>query len=255
MVMKTARKLTRNATRTATGLASSVAGRVVSDMTARVTKQVASTMVGKVAEKIASARYPETGSRPKVEVRKIVMMVEEIQHEGGPVAKRPMKKGAIAAVIHNPFAGRYAKDVQHMMELLKPLGYDLADRLIKALGGPKKIEGYGKGGIVGVNGESEHGALWHVPGGYGMRELLEQSNAIVPSTFKVAPAGTVIDIPIHHKTAAYVRSHFDTIEVRVPDAPRPDEIVFVLAMSTGARIHERMGGLKAGEISKFDGQR
>ena len=255
MVMKAARKMTRSATRTATDMASNMAGRVMSDMTARVTRQVAGTMMGKVAEKIASARYPETSAELKVEVRKIAIMIEEINHEGGPVVKRPVKKGAIAAVVHNPFAGRYVKDVQPFMDLLKPLGFELADRLIKALGGPKKVEGYGKAIIVGVNGESEHAALWHVPGGYGMRELLENSKAIVPSTIKVAPAGTVIDVPIHHRTAAYVRSHFDSVEVRVADAPRPNELVFILAMTCGGRVHERMGGMKLNEISKFDGQR
>ena len=255
MVMKTARNLTRSAARTATGIAGSMAGKMMNDVTARVTKRVANTMVGKMAEKITAARYPQSKPQYKVEVRKIALQIEEINHEGGPVARRPVKKGAIAAVVHNPFAGRYVKDLQHFMELLKPLGFDLADRLIKALGGPKKIEGYGKAIIVGVNGESEHAALWHVPGGYGMRELLENSKAIVPSSIKVAAAGTVIDVPVHHRTAAYVRSHFDTVEVRVPDAPRPDEIVFILAMTTGGRVHARMGGMTADEISTFDGQR
>ena len=255
MVMKTARNLSRSAARTATGIASSMAGKVMSDVTARVTKQVANTMVGRMAEKITAARYPQSKPQYKVEVRKIALQIEEINHEGGPLARRPVKKGAIAAVVHNPFAGRYVKDLQPFMELLKPLGFDLADRLIKALGGSKKIEGYGKAIIVGVNGESEHAALWHVPGGYGMRELLENSKAIVPSTIKVAAAGTVIDVPIHHRMAAYVRSHFDSVEVRVPDAPRPDEIVFILAMTSGGRVHARMGGMTVDEIAKFDGQR
>ena len=259
MVMKTApaltKSVTRNAARTATGIATDIAGKMMSGMTARVTRQVASTMAGKMAERISAARYPANDAQLKVEVRKIAIMIEEISHEGGPVAKRPVKKGAIAAVVHNPFAGRYVKDVQPFMDLLKPLGLDLADRLIKALGGPKKVEGYGKAIIVGVNGESEHAALWHVPGGYGMRELLDDSKAIVPSTIKVAPAGTVIDVPVHHRTAAYVRSHFDSVEVRVADAPRPNEIVFILAMTCGGRVHERMGGMRASEISKYDGQR
>ena len=259
MVLKTARQLTRSVTRsathTATGLATDMAGKMMADVTARVTKKVAGTMMGKVAERIAAARYPANSTQYKVDVRKIAIITEEIHHEGGPLAKRPVKKGAIAAVVRNPFAGRYEEDVQPFMDLLKPLGFEMAERLIKALGGPKKIEGYGKAIIVGVNGESEHAALWHVPGGYGMRELLEHSKAIVPSTIKVAPAGTVIDVPIHHRTAAYVRSHFDSVEVRVADAPRPDEIVFILAMTCGGRVHERMGGMKVGEISKFDGQR
>ena len=190
-----------------------------------------------------------------VDVRKIVTLVEEIRHEGGPSGRKPVRRGAIAAVIANPYAGRYVEDITSMMDALKPLGYQLATALIKALGGPKNIDSYGKGAIIGVAGESEHAALWHVPGGYGMRELLDQSLAIVPSTIKVAAAGATIDIPLHHRTAAYVRSHFDSVEMRVPDAPRPHEIVFLLAMGVGGRVHERMGGLKASQISKFDGQR
>jgi hypothetical protein len=142
-----------------------------------------------------------------------------------------------------------------MMEALKPLGREMAARLVEALGGPGRIEGYGKGALIGLGGELEHGALWHVPGGYGMRELLEGSHAIVPSTTKIGATGSAIDIPIHHRVAAYVRSHFDSLEVRVADAPRPDEMLLVIAMTTGARPHARVGGLRADEIAKFDGQR
>jgi hypothetical protein len=202
-----------------------------------------------------SNQAPKTADAVKVDVRKIVTSVEEIWHEGGPRAKKPYRRGAIAAVVANPYAGRYVEDLTPMMDALKPLGYQLAAELIKALGGPKKVDAYGKSVIVGVAGESEHAALWHVPGGYGMRELLDKSFAIVPSSIKVAPAGTIIDVPLHHRTAAYVRSHFDSVEMRVPDAPRPNEIVFILAMGAGGRVHDRMGGLKASEISKFDGQR
>ena len=263
MVMKTAHGLTqsvtrsaaRQAARSADGFAADVASKMLSDMGARMTKRIAASAAGKVAQTIAAARNPPGHIEHKVEVRKIMLHVEEINHEGGPVARKPVKKGAIAAVVRNPFAGRYVQDLQPFMEWLKPLGCDMAGRLIKALGGPQKIEGYGKAIIVGVNGESEHAALWHVPGGYGMRELLENSRAIVPSTIKVAAAGSVIDVPIHHRTAAYVRSHFDSVEVRVPDAPRPDEIVFILAMTTGGRVHARMGGMTVSEIAKFDGQR
>ena len=211
---------------------------------------------GQSKSKDSSLVSPSSGAPlPEIVIRKIVHQVEEIWHEGGLPAKRPYKRGMIAAVIHNPYAGRYVQDITPMMEALKPLGKDLATQLIKALGGAQRIQSYGKGGIVGMNGESEHGALWHLPGGYGMRELLEQSKAIVPSTFKVAVAGSSIDIPLHHRTAAYVRSHFDTVEVRVPDAPRPNEIVFILGMTTGPRIHERVGGLRVEEIKLFDGQR
>jgi hypothetical protein len=190
-----------------------------------------------------------------VQVRKIVTLLEEIFHEGGPPATRPHRRGAVAAVLRNPYAGRYVEDLMPFMDALKPVGLEMAARLIDALGGPGNIEAYGKGAIVGIGGELEHGALWHVPGGYGMRELLANSKAIVPSSKKVGVAGTRIDIPIHHREAAYVRSHFDAMEVGVPDAPRPDEIVLILAMTTGARVHARAGGLKASEISVGDGQR
>ena len=190
-----------------------------------------------------------------VQVRKIVTFLEEIFHEGGPPATRPHRRGAVAAVLRNPYAGRYVEDLMPFMDALKPLGLEMSARLIDALGGPGNIEAYGKGAIVGIGGELEHGALWHVPGGYGMRELLANSKAIVPSSKKVGVAGARIDIPIHHREAAYVRSHFDAMEVGVPDAPRPDEIVFILAMTTGARVHARVGGLKASEISVGDGQR
>jgi hypothetical protein len=193
---------------------------------------------------------------PEVKVRKRLIVTEDIFHEGGPVAAKPLKRGAIVGVIHNPFAGRYVEDIAPFMKDLEPLGLDMARALVNALGGdPEEIEGYGKGAIVGAAGELEHGALWHVPGGYAMREILGDAKAIVPSAKKVGGVGTAIDIPIHHRAAAYVRSHYDAMEVRVPDAPRGDEIVYVLAMTTGPRVHARVGGLKATEISKFDGQR
>jgi len=140
--------------------------------------------------------------------------------------------------------------------VLKPLGLDLARRLIDALGGdPKIVEGYGKAAIVGGAGEIEHGALWHVPGGYAMRELLGDAKAIVPSTKKVGAPGTRIDVPVTHINASYVRSHFDAIEVGIPDAPRADEMVMALVMTTGARVHARVGGLAAKDIAGKDGLR
>lgn len=191
-----------------------------------------------------------------VQVRKFAIVAEEILHEGGPRPERTRRRAAVAAVLRNPYAGRYAADIMPMMEALKPLGLEMSRRLIDALGGdPKAIEAYGKGAIVGEAGELEHGALWHVPGGYAMRELLGGAKAIVPSAKKVAGMGAAIDIPIHHINAAYVRSHFDAMEVRVPDAPRAHEIVLVLAMTTGPRVHARAGGLTAAEIKVGDGQR
>ena len=188
-------------------------------------------------------------------VRKIHVQVEEIRHDGGPPPAKPQLRGAIAAVISNPYAGRHVADITPMMEALKPLGLELTNRLVALLGGKDAVEAYGKASIIGTDGELEHGALWHVPGGYAMREVLGSAKAIVPSATKVGAAGTMIDIPIHHKDAAYVRSHFDAIEVRVADAPRPGEIVYLLGMTTGGRIHARVGGLAAKDIKGEDGQR
>ena len=188
-------------------------------------------------------------------VRKIHLQVEEIRHDGGPPPAKPQLRGAIAAVISNPYAGKHVEDITPMMEALKPLGIELTNRLVAALGGAKAVEAYGKGSIIGTDGELEHGALWHVPGGYAMREVLGSAKAIVPSSTKVGAAGTTLDIPIHHKDAAYVRSHFDAIEVRVADAPRPGEIVYLLGMTTGGRVHARVGGLAAKDIKGEDGQR
>jgi hypothetical protein len=191
-----------------------------------------------------------------IDVRKIALCTEEIHHDNGPRLDRPLRKGWIAAVVRNPFAGHYEPDIVGMMEELKPLGLECSRRLIEALGGdPKAVEAYGKGAIVGAAGEIEHCALWHVPGGYAMREMLGQALAIVPSAAKIGPIGCPIDLPIHHVNAAYVRSHFDAMTVVVPDAPRADEILFALTMTTGGRPHARVGGLKASEIAKWDGQR
>jgi hypothetical protein len=191
-----------------------------------------------------------------VQVRKFATAVEEVLHEGGPPPAKPFRQGACLAAIRNPYAGRYVQDILPLMKDLEPLGLEMAKRLIAALGVPASaIEAYGKGAIVGTAGEIEHGALWHAPGGYGMRELLGGTKAIVPSTKKVGGVGARLDVPLAHINAAYVRSHFGAIEAGLPDAPRADEIVYILAMSTGARIHDRAGGLKASEIKGEDGLR
>ncbi|ABD06373.1 Protein of unknown function DUF1185 [Rhodopseudomonas palustris HaA2] len=193
---------------------------------------------------------------PEVKIRKKLLITEEIFHEGGPVAATPRKRGAIIAVIENPFAGRYVQDIAGFMDDLTPLGVALAGELLQALGGDaKSIDGYGKGAIVGAAGELEHGALWHVPGGYAMREILGDAKAIVPSTKKVGGPGTRLDVPVTHVNASYVRSHFDAMEVGVPDGPKADEIALVLVMSSGPRVHARVGGLAAAEIKGEDGLR
>ena len=222
-----------------------------------------------------------------IDIRRIHTQVEDIWHEGGPRAATPLRRGAIAAVLTNPFAGRYEPDILPMMAALNPVGLDMARRLLAAMDvGSDRIQGYGKGAIIGAAGELEHGALWHVPGGYAMRELLgwqgdaaayqrgdataggidarwaapvggQSGNAlaIVPSTKKVGAPGTALDVPLTHINAAYVRSHFDAMEVRVPGAPKADEMIVILAMSTGARVHARVGGLAADAIAQWNGLR
>ena len=215
-----------------------------------------------------------------IDIRRIFTHVESIAHEFGPVSDQPLLRGAIGIVMTNPYAGRYEPDILPMMDALGAVGIDMAERLRAAMDIPAAaIQGYGKGAIVGADGELEHGALWHVPGGYAMRELLgwkgdrnayargaatqaisapnQTANAlsIVPSTKKVGAPGAALDVPLTHINASYVRSHFDAMEVRVPGAPLADEIVFILAMSCGARIHARVGGLAANAISKWDGLR
>jgi hypothetical protein len=212
-----------------------------------------------------------------IEIRRVFRHVEDIHHEFGPVAATPLRRGYIAGVLTNPYAGRYEADILPMMTQLNDLGIQLAHELLQHMRVPvEKIEGYGKGALIGAAGELEHGALWHVPGGYAMRELLgwkgdpaayaagkgsatrgQPGNglAIVPSTKKVAGPGACLDVPLTHINAAYVRSHFDAIEVHVPGAPRSDELVVVLAMSTGPRVHARVGGLKAADIAQWDGLR
>jgi Amino acid synthesis len=192
----------------------------------------------------------------EVAIRKRLTVVEEIFHEGGPAAAGPLRRAATIAVIHNPFARGFVAVIAGFMDDLKPLGLDMAKSLVKALGGDARVvEGYGKGAIVGTAGEIEHGALWHVPGGYAMREVLGGAKAIVSSTKKVGGPGTRLDVPITHINASYVRSHFDAMELGMADAPRADEILLALVMTTGPRVHARVGGLKASEIKGEDGLR
>jgi hypothetical protein len=191
-----------------------------------------------------------------IEIREIFTQVEEIFHEFGPLVAKPLRRGAVAAVLTNPFAGRYEPNIVPMMDALNPVGLDMTRRLIAAMAvSARDIEGYGKGAIIGSAGELEHGALWHVPGGYAMREVLGGAKAIVPSAKKVGAPSTKLDVPVTHINASYVRSHFDAMEVYVPGAPASDELVYILVMTTGPRVHERVGGLRAAEIKGVDGLR
>ena len=192
---------------------------------------------------------------PDFPIRKTMVFLETTHHDGGPTPATPRRRAAMVATVMNPFAGRYVPDLQSAMDDLKPLALMMTDALIDALGGRDGIDGYGKAGLAGEGGELEHTALWHVAGGYGMRERLGRALAIVPSAMKVGGVGTRVDIPLGHIDAAYVRSHFDAMEVGVPDGPKADELLFALAMAKGPRIHNRMGGLTSDKISKWDGQR
>lgn len=192
---------------------------------------------------------------PELILRKFVTVVEDIHHEGGPAAEEPLQRAAALAVIKNPFAGRFVAEIQPFMDVLHPLGLSMAQRLVDVLGGADRIEGYGKGAIVGLDGELEHGALWHNPGGYAMREAIGGTKAIVPSTKKVGTRGARLDVPITHINASYVRSHFDAMEVGHNDAPGADEMLLALVMTTGPRIHSRSGGLEAWDITGEDGLR
>jgi len=196
-----------------------------------------------------------------VKLRKYVCLVEETHHDGGPRLDRPVTKAVVGGVVANPYAGRHVADIQPMMKELEPLAVDLTERVMKILGAKgSELEAYGKGVIVGIAGELEHAALWHQPSGFGIRHAINGgksggAKSIVPSTVKVAAAGARIDIPLHHVTAAYVRSHFDSIEFSASDGPRPDEIVFIVAAAIGGRPHARVGGLAPDGIKVGDGQR
>lgn len=190
-----------------------------------------------------------------IKIRKKLLNIESIYHEGGPARTEPIVMGSIAVVIENPFAGRYVEDLSQMVKDATEMAKELVPELLAALGGADRIQAYGKGAIVGVNGELEHGALWHEAGGWPMRANLPQAKSIVPAAKVVASAGTRLQIPLHHIEACYVRSHFSTMDVGAIDSPRPNELLYALVMSTGGRVHERLGGLRADKISVGDGQR
>ena len=189
-----------------------------------------------------------------VEIRKRSLNIETIYHEGGPVAEIPLKLAAACAVIKNPYAGRYEPDLLPFMAELRTLGTLLAQELVDTLG-KENIEVYSKAAIVGVNGEMEHGAVWHEAGGWAMRSVLNEPKAIVPAAKAVASAGYRLMVPLHYIHACYVRSHFNSMEIGIQDAPRPNEILFGLVMGTGPRVHSRLGGLTKENVSIHDGQR
>ena len=192
-----------------------------------------------------------------MEIRKIITVVEETHRESGKEVSSPTRKAAAVAVIKNPFAGQYAEDLSLLMDYGERLGGMLGEKAVAALGIPKeRVESYGKAAIVGLGGELEHAAaILHPKLGKPLREAVGGGKAIIPSAKKMGGAGTPIDVPLHFKNAAFVRSHFDAMEIRVPDAPRDDEIVVAIAVTDSGRPLARVGGLKKEEVKGEDGLR
>lgn len=189
-----------------------------------------------------------------IEIRKRSLTIETVYHEGGPPADVPLKLAASCAVIRNPYAGRYEPDLMPFMAELRTLGTLLAQELVDTLG-RDKVEVYSKAAIVGLDGEMEHGAVWHEAGGWAMRTVLGEPKAMVPAAKAVAAAGYRLMVPLQYIHASYVRSHFNSMEIGIQDAPRPKEILFALLMGTGGRVHSRLGGLLKENVSVHDGQR
>lgn len=193
----------------------------------------------------------------KAEIRKTTVIVEETRLEVGIAIKPPTRKAVAVAVIRNPFAGQYTEDLTDLMDIGAELGEFLGEKCIKALGiSPSDAESYGKAALVGENGELEHAAaILHPKLGAPLRKAVEKGAALVPSSKKVGSPGQPLDVPLGHKDAAYVRSHFDGIEVRVNDAPRANEILVAVAITDSGRPLPRVGGLKANETEGIDGLR
>lgn len=192
-----------------------------------------------------------------MEVLKYVTIVDETLKEGGKKVDPPTRKAAAIAVIKNPFAGKFVENLDPLIDIGEELGGILGKRAVEALRiTPKNAESYGKAAIVGTDGEFEHAAaILHPKLGTPLREAVGGGKAIIPSAKKIGSPGTEIDVPLHYKDAAFVRSHFDAMTVRVPDAPRPDEIVVVIVVTDSGRPHPRIGGLKKEEAKKEDGLR
>jgi hypothetical protein len=192
-----------------------------------------------------------------MEIRKFVTIVEETAIEGGKKVSPPTRKAAAVAVIRNPFAGMYVENLDPLIDAGEELGGILANKAVAALGiSPDRAESYGKAAIVGASGELEHAAaILHPKLGTPMRKAVGTGKAIIPSAKKMGVPGTEIDVPLHFKDAAFVRTHFDAMAVRVHDAPRADEIVVVVVVTDSGRPHPRVGGLKKEEAKKEDGLR
>ncbi len=193
----------------------------------------------------------------KAEIRKITVFVEEVLTEQGEAVVPPARKAAAVAVIRNPYAGRFERDLAPLYEIGAELGGLLAARCVAALGiAPGEAESYGKAALVGEDGELEHAAaLLHPTMGKPVRAAVEKGAALIPSSKKRGAAGEPLDIPLGHKDAAYVRSHFDGFTVRIGDAPRAGEIVVAVAITDSGRPLARVGGLTKDEVIGVDGLR
>ena len=191
------------------------------------------------------------------DIRKLAVWVEETRREAGKVLEKPTRKAVAVAVIANPYAGRYEEDLSALIDIGEELGGLLGTRCVEALGiEPAQAQSYGKAAMVGEAGELEHAAaILHPKLGAPLRKAVEKGAALVPSSKKMGGPGQVLDVPLGHKDAAYVRSHFDGIEVRLSDAPRAGEIMVAVAVTDSGRPLARVGGLSHEQAEGKDGLR
>ena len=191
----------------------------------------------------------------KAKIRKLIVQVDEVHLEMGQAINPPTRRALAMAVIENPCAGKYVENLDELIAIGEELGGYLGDRCVQALGIlPSEAQSYGKSAIVGEAGEIEHAAaILHPKMGAGLRVAVQKGAALVPSSKKRGGMGTAIDVPLGHKDAAVVRSHFDAIEARISDAPRKNEIVVAIAVTDSGRPLARVGGLQVNEIKGVDG--
>ena len=193
----------------------------------------------------------------KANIRKIIVQVDEIHFDGGKSVNPPTRRALAMAVIANPYAGRFSESLDELIDIGEELGAMLGERCVQALGiAPEQAQSYGKAAIVGEGGELEHAAaILHPKLGAPLRKAVSKGAALVPSAKKQGTLGTAIDVPLGHKDAAFVRSHFDAMEARVADAPRANEIVVAVVVTDSGRPQPRIGGLQVHEIVGQDGLR